>query len=136
MRQTSRLVPVLLLFLLGGCASFAPLDQPKDFPLHATYHPFFDLHWRLDREPDKVTAVGLVEATRQGNFSVVYLQLQGMDKDGRVVSHGLGRTWKGNLYRWETQPFYVALRPTGQEARFDLAVWAYDWASDNDGRDR
>lgn len=136
MRQTSRLVPVLLLFLLGGCASFAPPDQPKDFPLHATYHPFFDLHWRFDRNATEVTARGLVEATRQGNFAVVYLQLQGMDKEGRVVSSGLGRTWSGHLYRWETIPFTVRLKPTGQEERFDLAVWSYDWATDGgDGRD-
>ena len=107
----------------------------QDFPLHANDHPFFDLHWRLDKSPGEVTAQGLVEATRQGNFAVVYLQLQGMDKDGRVVSAGLGRTWSGHLYRWEIIPFTVRLRPTGQEDRFELAVWAYDWASDNgDGR--
>ena len=113
----------------------APLDRPQDFPFHANDHPFFDLHWRLDREDGRVTAQGLVEATRQGNFAVVYLQLQGMDKDGRVVSAGRGRTWSGHLYRFETIPFTVSLRPTGQEERFELAVWAYDWASDGDGRD-
>ncbi len=135
MRQRHRVLSFALLLFLGGCASFTPLDQPKDFPLHATYHPFFDLHWRLDRQDGKVTAEGLVEASRQGNFRTVWLQLQGFDKDGRVVSAGRGRTWSGNLYRFETIPFTVSLRPTGQEARFDLAVWSYDWASDNDGRD-
>lgn len=131
MRQSPRLFFVVLLFLLSGCASFAPLDRPKDFPLHQTDHAFFDLHWRLDREDGRVTAQGLVEATRQGNFAVVYLQLQGLNKEGKVVSHGLGRTWSGHLYRFETIPFTVRLRPTGQEERFVLAVWAYDWASDN-----
>jgi hypothetical protein len=133
MRQPPRLFLALLL-LLGGCASFGPLDRPQDFPLHANDHPFFDLHWRLDRSPGEVRADGLVEATRQGNFAVVYLELKGLDKDGREVSSGLGRTWSGHLYRWETIPFTVRLRPTGQEDRFELSVWAYDWASDNDGR--
>ena len=132
MRQRPRTPFVLLLFLLGGCASFQPLDQPKDFPLHQTDHPFFDLHWRLDREPGQVTASGLVEGTRQGDMAVVYLQLQGMDKEGRVVSHGLGRTLVGRLYRWDTLPFFVSLRPTGQEELFELSVWSYDWAREND----
>ena len=135
MRQPSRLFLVAVLLLLGGCASFRPPDRPKDFPLHQTDHPFFDLHWRLDHQDGRVTAQGLVEATRQGNFSTVYLLLQGMDKDGRVVSHGLGRTWSGHLYRFETIPFTVHLRPTGQEERFELSVWSYDWASDGDGHD-
>jgi len=135
MRQSPRLFFVVLLFFLGGCASFSPPDRPKDFPFHSTDNPFFDLHWRLEHEPERVTAYGLVEAARQGGFSTVYLQLQGLDKEGRVVSHGLGRTWAGNVYRFETIPFTVRLRPTGQEDRFELGVWSYDWASDGDGKD-
>ena len=135
MQQSPRLLFAVVLFLVAGCASLSPLDRPKDFPLHATDHPFFDLHWRLDREDGKLSAVGLVEAARQGNFFTVWLELRGLDKEGRVLSRGLGRTWKGNLYRWETQPFFVSVRPTGQEDRFELGVWSYDWASDNgDGK--
>lgn len=132
----ARLASVPLLLLFAGCAALGPLDRPQDFPFHATDHPFFDLHWRLDREAESVSAVGLIEATRQGNFSAVYLELRGLDKDGHVVSRGLGRTWSGRLYRWETLPFSVRLRPTGQEDRFELSVWSYDWATDGDGRRR
>ena len=135
--MTGARLPLLILFvLLAGCGGFRPLDRPQDFPLHATDHPFFDLHWRLDRGERVVSAVGLVEATRQGGFSVVYLELRGLDKGGRVLSRGLGRTWSGRLYRWETLPFSVRLRPTGQEDRFELSVWSYDWATDGDGRRR
>lgn len=122
-----------LAVLLGACASFQPLDRPQDFPLHATDHPFFNLHWRFERSEDRVSAVGLVEAARQGDFSTAYLELRGLDKDGRVVSRGLGRTASGFLRRWTTLPFLVRLRPTGQEERFELSVWSYDWATDGDG---
>lgn len=136
--RMSRIGPPLAgaVLLLAGCASFRPLDRPKDFPLHQTDHPFFDLHFRLDREEGVVSAAGLVAASRQGNFSVVYLELRGLDQDGRLVSRGLGRTFSGRLYRFETIPFSVRLRPTGQEARFELSVWSYDWATDGDGRRR
>jgi hypothetical protein len=136
MRHPSGLFLLALLFLLGGCASFSPPDRPNDFPLHQIDHPFFDLHWRLDRGDGVVSAVGLVEGTRQGDISRVYLELRGLDKEGREVSRGLGRTLAGRLYRWDTLPFFVSLRPTGQEERFELSVWSYDWATDNgNGRD-
>lgn len=127
-----KVIAVTGLLLAAGCATMAPLDHPQDFPLHSTDNAFFDLDWRLDRRDGRVIATGLVEATRQGNFSTVWLELKGLDKEGHVVSKGLGRTWSGNLYRWQTQPFYVSLRPTGKEDRFELGVWSYDWASDNE----
>ena len=120
-----------LLFLLAGCAGMAPPDRPQDFPFHQTDHPFFDLHWRLDRGAGEVKAMGLVEGTRQGDISRVYLELRGLDKDGHVVSRALGRTLPGLLYRFGTLPFFVRLKPTGQEDRFELSVWSYDWATDN-----
>lgn len=128
--------PVALLVLLVGCAGLARPDRPEDFPLHARDHPFFDLHWRLERAPGEVRAVGLVEAARQGDFSQVILELRGIDPEGRVVSRALGATLSGRLDRWGTQPFSVRLRPTGREARFELDVWTYIWADDGDGADR
>lgn len=124
MRQASPLL-VTFLFLLAGCASLQPLDRPQDFPFHATDHPSFNLHWRLTRGEGAVRAVGLVEATRQGKFSAVYLELRGLDNQGHVVSRGLGRTWAP--LQGETFPFSVSLRATGAEDRFELIVWGYDW---------
>ena len=135
MRQPSRLFLVAVLLLLGGCASFRPLPRPQDFPFRSTDDPFFNLYWRLDRREGAVTATGLVEAARQGDFSAVYLELRGLDKEGQVVSHGLGRTWPGELDRFQTIPFSVTLRPTGREDRFVLSVWSYDWAEDQGGKD-
>jgi hypothetical protein len=135
MRQARAVLVILVILpvLLAGCASVQPLDRPQDFPLHATDQPFFNLHWRLDREGGRVSADGLVETAGQGGFSTVYLELRGVDKEGRVVSRGFGRTWSGNLYWWQTIPFSVSLRLTGREDRFELSVWSYDWARDNRG---
>jgi hypothetical protein len=102
-------------------------DRPQDFPRHATDHSLVDLHWRLERGPGEAQAVGLVEATRQGSLWDVLIELRGIDKDGRVVSRGLGRTLGGTLNRWEAKPFTVRLRLTGQEERFELGVWSYTW---------
>ena len=132
MRQSSRLFFLALLLLLSGCASLSPPDRPQDFPFHSTDDPFFNLYWRLDREPERVTAYGLVEAARQGDFSAVYLELRGLDKEGHVVSQGRGRTWPGELDRFQTIPFTVILRPAGREERFELSVWSYDYATNND----
>lgn len=123
-----RLVSLVLPFLLVGCAGQTRFVQPPDFPLHATDHPFFDLHWRLERQEGAVLAVGLLEAARVSGIADVTLELQGLDKDGRVVSHGRGHTYGGGpLFLGQTQPFYVRLRPTGQEVRFALKVWSFDW---------
>ena len=128
MRQSSRLFFLALLLLLGGCASFSPPPRPQDFPFHSTDDPIFHLYWRLDRREGAVTATGLVEAAsgRRGDFCAVYLHLRGLDKEGRVVSHGLGRTLPGELDPFQTIPFTVTLRPTGPEDRFELSVWSYD----------
>ncbi|MBI2461161.1 MAG: hypothetical protein HYV61_06680 [Candidatus Rokubacteria bacterium] len=132
-----RLLPLIVPLLLLGCAGTVRLDRPADFPNHASDHPFFDLHWRLERTADRVEAVGLVEASRVDGILEVTLELRGLDADGRVVSRGLGRTYGlGPFLRWQTRPFAVSLRPTGQEARFELEVWSYDWdvGRDGDGR--
>lgn len=98
-----------------------------DFPLHATEDRFFDLHWRIERHDRVVEAIGLVEATRVDGVADVTVELRGLDTRGQVVSRGLGRTSGGRLLGWQRRPFAVRLRPTGQEARFQLSVWSFTW---------
>ena len=126
-----RVMGVTSLLFATGCVAVAPHDRLTEFAFNsgAGANAFFDCHWRLYREDGRVKAVGVVEATRQGGFSDVWLELQGLDRDGHVVSKGLGRTWSGNLDRWQSQPFYVSLRPTGKEDRYEVRVWAYDWSN-------
>lgn len=129
-------VSVALLVLLAGCAGLTRPDRPEDFPLHAREHPFFDLHWRLEIGDGEVRAVGLVEAARQGDFSEAVLELRGIDREGRVVSRALGTTFSGRLNRRETLPFFVRVRPSSREVRFELDVWTYVWADNGDGMER
>jgi len=119
--------------LLWGCAESVRLAHPQDFPFHATDHPFFNLHWRLEREEGKVLAVGLVEAARQGGIAEVTLELRGLDKNGRVVSRALGATYGGRFLRGDFHPFVVRLRPRGEEERFELRVWSFTWEVGGDG---
>ncbi len=130
----TRLLRLLLsLLLAGGCAESVRLARPEDFPFHATDHPFFNVHWRLEREAGRVLAVGLVEAARQGGIRDVTLELRGLDKSGRGVSRALGTTYGGRFHRGDIWPFVVRLRPRGEEERFELGVWSYTWDTGGNG---
>ncbi len=117
------------LSLLAGCAGagLEPTERPQDFPVHTTDR-FFEFHYRLDRGAGEVTAVGLVAATQSGGIEYVILELRGLDKEGRVVSHGYGRTYQGRLVRGTPEQFVVRLTPTGKEDRFELRVSDFGWA--------
>ncbi len=127
-RRTFESLPLLtVVLLLVGCAGPARVASTSDFPFHATDDPFFTLHWRLDQNDGVVRAVGLVEAARVDGIAEVMLELVGLDKDGRVISRGIGRTYGGRILRWQAKPFVVRLRSIGQESRFELRVWGFDW---------
>jgi hypothetical protein len=123
------MVAVLLAGLIGGCggAALAPLPAPADLPYHATQPPFLTLHWRLDRTGDKVAAVGVLELGQADRLVDVGLTIEGLDKDGRIVSRGLTRlqprAFVGDV-RW---PLAVSLRPTGTEDRFVVRVTDVIW---------
>src|SRR5262245_40741674 len=74
-----RLPPILpvLLVVLAGCAASQPVLRPADLPEHFVESPIV-LHWRIDREPDRATAVGLVEIPQNPDrVELVMLELQG-----------------------------------------------------------
>ena len=59
-------------------------------------------------------------------FTLRYFDwLRGLDNQGHVVSRRLGRIWAP--LQGETFPFSVSLWATGDEDRFELIVWGYDW---------
>ncbi len=120
------------LLVLAGCAAQTEMARPKDFPLHATEDPFFNLHWRLDRKDGVVVAAGVVEAARVDGIADVIVELQELDSAGRVINRGLGRTYGGRLFQWDFRPFAVRLRPVGQEDRFEVKVWSYSWEGTRD----
>jgi hypothetical protein len=106
---------------LAACAAGAPQPQPSDFPLHE-HDQIFVLDYRIDRQPDRVDAVGLITSRTTTTFRFAELQLFGLTEDGRVLSRGVYRvdgTWGGPV------SFTVTLTPTGQEARYKLQVGFY-----------
>jgi hypothetical protein len=118
---------LVVLAVLAGCAASQPALRPADLPEHLAESPIV-LHWRIDREPDRVTAVGLVEIPQTPErVENVTVELQGLDAQGRVVSWNRAfvspRTFSGA----EPWPFRVSLRPTGAEERFTVRVAAVGW---------
>ena len=113
-----RLVLCILLAGTAQCATSAPISVPADLP-NRTDQAGLQLRWALVREPETVRAVGLAESPNR-NVSWTRLGLYGVDRSRRIVSRGESDVQSG-LSR-AGGPFEVALRPTGEEDRFELVV--------------
>jgi hypothetical protein len=120
------LILVGLIVLLLGCTTSRPMPRAENFPLHATEPPFV-LHWRLDQEAGRVTAVGLVSVGAPEHIDSVTVQVQGRDPGGRLVSRGWGTATPRSFTGVEPWPFQVWLRPTGREVHFTVAVTDIVW---------
>jgi hypothetical protein len=119
-------LPVFLA-VLAGCAAAQPALRPADLPEHLAESPIV-LHWRIDREPDRVTAVGLVEIPHTPErVENVTVELQGIDAQGRVVSRNREFVSPRSFTGAEPWPFRVSLRPTGTEERFTVRVFEVFW---------
>jgi len=121
-----RFVRLLGVIGLTACAASGPQLQPADFPIHAR-DQVFTLDYRIDREPSRVDAVGLVTSRSTTAFRFVRLNLFGVAADGRVVSRGVAIV-DGSF--GGPQSFSVRLTPTGDEARFELQVGGYSLGRD------
>jgi hypothetical protein len=121
------LVLPLLLAVLAGCAASTPALRPADLPEHAVESPIV-LHWRIDRGPDRATAVGLVEIPlNPDRVEMVTVELHGIDGQGRVVSRARELILPRSFTGAEPWPFRVSLRPTGTEQRFAVRVAEVFW---------
>jgi hypothetical protein len=119
---------VLLLGMIGlaACAAGAPQPRPEDFPLHERDQVFV-LDYRIDRQPNRVEAVGLIASRTTTTFNFAQLNLFGLNESGRVVSRATYRvngTWGG------PQSFSLTLTPTGEEVRYQLQVGYYSVGRD------
>jgi hypothetical protein len=121
------LVLPLLLAVLAGCAASQPALRPADLPEHLAESPIV-LHWRIDRQPDRATAVGLVEIPQTPErVENVTVELQGFDAQGRVVSSAREFTSPKSFTGADPWPFRVGVRPAGTEERFAVRVFAVGW---------
>jgi hypothetical protein len=119
---------VLLLVACGltACAAGTPPPRPEDFPLHE-HDQIFQFDYRLDRQPNRVEAVGLITSRSTTTFRYATLNLFGVAANGRVVSRAswvVNGTWGG------PQSFSLALTPTGHEVRYQLQVGNYSLGRD------
>jgi hypothetical protein len=111
---------VLLLGMIGlaGCAAGAVPPRPEDFPIHER-DGVYTLDYRIDLQPEQIEAVGLVTSRTTLAFRFAHLNLFGVAANGRVVSRGSDRV-DGTLGR--PQSFSVRLKPSGEEVRYQLQV--------------
>jgi hypothetical protein len=127
MPYVARLAGLVLLVTLGGCAaSSAPPARPADFPNH-TPGELVTLHWRVDRGDGVATAVGVAEIGPVDRISEVTLTLEGLDREGRVVSRAVDILTPQSFVGEALRPFTLRLRPTGQEDRFALRALDVTW---------
>jgi hypothetical protein len=64
----------------------------------------------------------------------VIVELQGLDRDGRVVSRARTLTAPRSFAGTDPWPFTVSLRPTGQEERFVATLAEVAWRPQMGGR--
>lgn len=125
----------LLAGVLPGCtgihytSSYPP--PPEAFAQHDSGHPFFDLHWTLEEEAGRAAVRGIVAASRVDAIQDVTVEVVGLDQEGKVLSRALGTTYGGRMSNGQSRPFFIRLRPTGREARFDVRVWHFRWEQGN-----
>ena len=115
------LIVLLGLTVLTACAAPTPLPQSSDFPIHRRDQVFL-LDYRIDKQPGRVEAVGLITSRTTQDFRFAVLQFFGVAADGRVVSRGVYRV-DGSF--GGPQAFSVRLTPSGDEATFELQVGAF-----------
>jgi hypothetical protein len=121
-----RLAGLVLLLALAGCAGAPPPPRPAEFPNH-TPGELVTLHWRVDHGDGVATAVGVIEIGPVDRISEVTLALEGLDREGRVVSRVLDFVSPRTFAAEALWPFALRLRPTGQEDRFALRAVQVTW---------
>ncbi len=139
-----RLVFIALAGVLAGCGGVRYTSSYPPPPEHFSHHSveldgFFDLHWTVERKEAQVVVSGIVMASQVGGVVAnVTVEVVGLDGGGRVVSRALGVTYGGSMFRGQSRPFWIGLRPTGQETEFRVRVWSFTWEHGDDviGRSR
>jgi len=134
MRTPPRLALGCALTLLLGCGAAGPAPSPADFPSRSAAQPPFTLSWRIDRDAERVSAVGLVDVGGYvDRLMDVTVELQGLDAAGQVVSRATTTAAPRSFSGDRTWPFTVRLHPTGQENRFALQVADFRWRIERTG---
>ena len=118
----------ILGLLLASCAASGPAPTPADFPLH-TAAPPVEIHYRLTTGPDAVRADGLVER-KNHLIGSAWLQLVGLEASGAIVSFTTPTRihWRSP---WDLESFAIRLRPRGQEERYEVRLYSFEYPEEN-----
>jgi hypothetical protein len=114
--------------LLASCAAPGPAPTPADFPRHNAAPPV-EIHWRLDGEPGRVRADGLVER-RNHLIGSAWLQVVGLDSAGAIVSFTTPTRihWRSES---DLESFAIPIRPRGGEARYEVRLYSFEYPEEN-----
>jgi hypothetical protein len=105
-----RLLRLLAMTVLVGCAAGAPQPKPEDFPLHARDQVFV-LDYRIDHHPDRIEAVGLITSRTTETFRFARVDLW---SDGGRPGRAAAPIWNGT---WGPVSFTVSSRRTERSMR-------------------
>jgi len=119
-------VVALLMFALGGCAASTPALSPAEYPFHGVASQI-EIHWQLTVDANRVLADGVLERQRETQIREAWIQLLGLDATGQAVSftapvHVLWRSPS------TLAPFTIALKPRGDEQRYEVRVYNFEFA--------
>jgi hypothetical protein len=114
--------------LLASCAAAGPAPTPADFPRHSAAPPV-EIHWRLDGEPGRVRADGLVER-RNHLIGSAWLQVVGLDSAGAIVSFTTPTRihWRSES---DLESFAIPIRPRGGEARYEVRLYSFEYREES-----
>lgn len=136
MTSSFRLLLIALAGALVGCTGIHYTSSYPPPPEHFSHHSveldgFFGLDWSQDHQDGRVVVSGIVTASRVGGIVAdVTVEVVGLDEAGRVLSRALGVTYGGSMFRGQSRPFWIRLRPTGRETQFQVRVWSFRWELD------
>jgi hypothetical protein len=104
-----------------------------DFPFRAA-DPHARLYWRIDRVGGLVAAVGVAEVLQPERIDEVRLDLRGLDRAGQIVTRTSRSVYSRSFAGTEPWSFDIALRASGEEDRFEVAVAGVTWKELHAGR--
>ncbi|HSE96143.1 MAG TPA: hypothetical protein VLD61_09630 [Methylomirabilota bacterium] len=120
--RLASIASALGILLVAGIGGAEP-PRPEHFPNH-TADRFVTLHWRLDREGERVRVSGIMDPGGRP-FTSVILALYGLDAGGRIASQISTEVGPASFAPGST-PFTLTLRVTGREANYLLGVERFE----------
>lgn len=134
MRQISRLIVILLLLMIGGCAAYRSdnLDRMQSLPQH--YKQFdLKLAWDVKQVDDSTVIDGIVKNIRYVEVDDLEIWVLSLDAGGKVVHRAADFVYR--LRKNETGQFTLKIPrlAPGSKLRFTYSYVGSDGGGDSGG---